>query len=187
VVYQVRVAETEQAFEVAADETILAAARRANVKLAHDCELGGCGTCRNRRVEGSVTYAEFPLALTPEEECQGYALACQAMPAGDLVISPARGLTEMPQAVRHHAMVSAIRPLSARVMHLVLEIPGMAFLNYRPGQYMNVILPDGITRSFSMASIPRDKSGGFSGPADRRRSLHARPAAAPASRRPVAG
>jgi CDP-4-dehydro-6-deoxyglucose reductase len=46
VVYQVRVAETEQAFEVAADETILAAARRANVKLAHDCELGRCGLAR---------------------------------------------------------------------------------------------------------------------------------------------
>jgi CDP-4-dehydro-6-deoxyglucose reductase, E3 len=153
-VYRVQVAETEQAFEAAPDETILAAALRANVNLAHGCRLGGCGTCRIRLVEGSVTYAEFPLALTPDEESRGYALACQAMPTGDLVISLARGLAEMPPVARHHAVVAAVRPVSALVTHLVLEIPEAAFLDYRPGQYMNVVLPDGTTRSFSMASIP---------------------------------
>jgi CDP-4-dehydro-6-deoxyglucose reductase len=156
VVYCVHLAETEQSFEVEAGESVLAAALRANVNLAHDCQFGGCGTCRIKLIEGSVTYDEFPLALTPQEATQGYALACQAMPAGDLVISPARGLTEMPQAARHVAAISAIRPVNAKVMHLSLEIPGAEFLNYRPGQYMNVILPDGATRSFSMASMPRD-------------------------------
>ncbi|SDP13073.1 2Fe-2S iron-sulfur cluster-binding protein [Afipia sp. GAS231] len=160
-VYRVQVAETEQAFEVTPDETILAAALRANVDLPHDCQLGGCGTCRIRLVEGSVTYAEFPLALTPDEESRGYALACQAMPAGDLVIEPARGLTEMPPAARHHAVVRDVRPVSALVTHLALEVPAAAFLDYRPGQYMNVVLPDGTTRSFSMASIPRDNRVDF--------------------------
>src|SRR5437868_9154424 len=160
-VYRVCVAETEQVFEAAADETILAAALRANVELPHDCTLGGCGTCRIRLVEGSVAYTEFPLALTPDEASQGYALACQAMPAGNLVISPARGFTEMPPAARHHAVVTAVRPVSARVTHLALEVPGVTLLNYRPGQYMNIILPDGSTRSFSMASIPRDNRVDF--------------------------
>ena len=160
-VYRVQVAETEQAFEVAPNETILAAALRANVNLPHDCRLGGCGTCRIRLVEGSVTYAEFPLALTPDEESGGYALACQAMPAGDLVISPGRRLTEMPSAARHHAVVTAVRPVSTLVTHLVLEIPEAAFLDYLPGQYMNVMLPDGSTRSFSMASIPQDNRVDF--------------------------
>lgn len=154
-VYRVRIAQTGLAFEVAADETILAAALRANVTLPHDCTLGGCGSCRVRLVEGSVNYAEFPLALTPEEESLGYALACQAMPAGDLVISPARGLTEMPPAARHQAVVTAVRPLNALVTHLALQIPDAGPLNYLPGQYMNVVLPDGTTRSFSMAAIPR--------------------------------
>lgn len=162
VAYRVLLAQTEQAFEVAADETILAAALRANVNLPHDCTLGGCGTCRIRLVEGAVTYAEFPLALTPEEESQGYALACQAIPAGNLVISPpARGLMEMPPAARHPAVVTAVRPVNTQVTHLALQIPDAASLNYRPGQYMNIILPDGTTRSFSMASIPRDNRVDF--------------------------
>jgi CDP-4-dehydro-6-deoxyglucose reductase, E3 len=160
-VYRVRVAETEQTFEVTPDETILAAALRANINLPHDCKLGGCGTCRIKLVEGSVTYAEFPLALTPDEESLGYALACQAMPAGDLVIKPAGGLTEMPPTARYRAVVTSVRPVSPLVMHLALELPAATSLNYRPGQYMNVALPDGTTRSFSMASVPRDNRVDF--------------------------
>jgi CDP-4-dehydro-6-deoxyglucose reductase len=156
VAYRVQLAETGQSFEVEAGETLLAAALRANMRLAHDCQLGGCGTCRMQLIEGSVAYEELPLALTPQEEAQGYALACQAMPASDLVISPARARTEMPSAARHLAVVGAIQPAGAGVTHLSLQIPGTELLNYPPGQYMNIVLPDGTTRSFSMASIPRD-------------------------------
>lgn len=154
--YRVQLADTGQSFEVEAGETLLAAALRANVRLAHDCQLGGCGTCRMQLIEGLVTYEELPLALTPQEEAQGYALACQAMPASDLVISPACARTEMPPAARHLAVVDAIQPAGAAVTHLSLQIPGTELLNYRPGQYMDVVLPDGTTRSFSMASMPRD-------------------------------
>jgi len=154
--YRVQIAGTGQSFEVEAGESLLVAALRANAKLAHDCQLGGCGTCRIRLIDGSVTYQELPLALTPDEDAQGYALACQAMPAGDLVISPARIPTELPPVARHLAVISAIQPVGAGITHLSMEIPAAETLNYRPGQYMNIVLPDGTTRSFSMASIPRD-------------------------------
>ena len=153
--YRVQVVQTAQSFEVEADETLLAAAQRANVELAHDCQLGGCGTCRIKLVEGSVRYAEFPLALTPEEEIQGYALACQALAASDLVISPARSKAELPETLRYTAAVESIRTLSPLVTHLTLEISYADAIDYRPGQYMNVIMPDGSARSFSMASKPR--------------------------------
>ena len=47
-------------------------------------------------IEGAVTYREFPLALTPEEESASYALACQALPASDLVIGPASAAPPCP-------------------------------------------------------------------------------------------
>lgn len=153
--YRVQLAETGQSFEIEADETVLAAALRADVALAHDCQLGGCGTCRVRLIDGTVHYAEPPLALTPEEESEGYALACQAVPTSDLVISPARAEVDMPPAARHAAVVRAMRPLSPLVTHLALEIPALDTLDYRPGQHLNVLMPDGSTRSFSMASKPQ--------------------------------
>jgi CDP-4-dehydro-6-deoxyglucose reductase len=135
---------------------VLAAAFRANVSLAHDCQLGGCGTCRIKLIAGSVSYAEFPLALTEEEANLGYALACQAMPVGDLLlIEPARAELPTIGISRHVAVVSSVRPVSHLVTHLTLEISDIEALDYRPGQYMNVIMPDGTTRSFSMASKPQ--------------------------------
>lgn len=159
--YRVQLEQTEQSFEVDENESILAAALRANVNLAHDCQLGGCGTCRIKLIKGSVSYAEFPMALTPEEESEGYALACQALPASDLVICPSRAQVELPEAARHIASVTAIRSVSPLVTHLTLHIPGAESLAYLPGQYMNVIMPDGSTRSFSMASRPRGSQVDF--------------------------
>lgn len=152
--HRVQVADTGQSFEVGADQTVLAAALAAGVSLAHDCQLGGCGTCRIKLLDGRVRYAEFPLALTPEEESQGYALACQAQPQSDLVISPARAQEELPPAMRYIAVVDSVRALSPLVTGLSVRVPDLDMLSYRPGQYMNVILPDGGTRSFSMASKP---------------------------------
>lgn len=152
--HRVQVADTGQSFEVSADQTILTAALEAGVPLAHDCQLGGCGTCRIKLLDGRVRYAEFPLALTPEEESAGYALACQAQPQSDLVIAPARSQIEMPEPARCTAVVESVRALSPLVTGLSLRIPDMDALHYLPGQYMNVILPDGSARSFSMASKP---------------------------------
>jgi len=153
-VHRVDVAETAESFEVEDGETILAAALRSNVMLAHDCQLGGCGTCRVKILEGAVSYDEPPLALTPEEESEGFALACQGRPSCDLVISPWRVQIELLPSMRHNAKITSVRPVSPLVTHLVLEVPDMETLDYRPGQYMNIIMPDGGTRCFSMASKP---------------------------------
>lgn len=154
--HRVTVQETGDAFTVPAGETVLSAALSANVALPHDCQLGGCGTCRVKLVAGSVHYAEMPFALTPEEESAGYALACQALPESDLVIQPSRAAEPLPEPERRHAIIRSLRPLSAHVLHLELEIPDAPDFAYRPGQYMNVVMPDGGLRSFSMASAPRD-------------------------------
>lgn len=152
--YRVHIAESNQTFEVASDETVLAAALRSHVDLAHDCQLGGCGTCRIKLLEGAVAYQEFPLALTHEEEAAGYALACQARPQGDIVIMPARAMADAPEAARHAAVVRAVAQASPLVTRLVLDIPDVERVDFLPGQHMNVIMPDGGTRSFSMASKP---------------------------------
>lgn len=154
----VRVLETEDSFTVDSEESVLAAALRQGVALLHDCTEGGCGTCRVRLMEGCVGYAEYPLALTPEEEAEGFALACQARPQSDLVISTERPLAPCSDPGRHTATVEAVRLLGRDVVHLTLALPNADSLVYRPGQYLNVLLDDGNRRSFSMASVPNGKT-----------------------------
>jgi len=150
----VRVLETEDTFTVGTDESVLTAALRQGVPLLHDCTLGGCGTCRVRLIEGRVGYEEPPLALAPEEEEEGFALACQARPQSDLVISTERPLAPCSDPQRYAAAVRAMCLLGRDVVHLTLDLPGAEALIYRPGQYLNVLLDDGSRRSFSMASPP---------------------------------
>ena len=152
--YRVHIMQTAESFEVDAGESVLEAALRQQVKLAHECTFGGCGTCRIKLVEGSVGYEEFPMALTPQEEQQGYALACQARPRSDLVVSVATALEGVSAPQRCTAIVREVRGLGAEVANLRLELPGCPALDYLPGQYMNVHLDDGTHRSFSMASMP---------------------------------
>lgn len=158
--YRVHWLETGEAFDVEPEEAVLAAALRQQVDLPHECRLGGCGSCRLKVVEGVVRYDELPLALTPQEDAEGFALACQALPASDLVISIDPPCAASPPA-RAAAVVEAVRPLTSDVLHLRLTLPGQPPLAYLPGQYMNILLPDGRHRSFSMASKPDGASLDF--------------------------
>lgn len=152
--------ERDARFDVEPGETVLAAAQRQGVALPHECEFGGCGTCRMRLREGSVDYDELPMALTEEEAALGIGLACQARPQSDLAISVVPpGYCSDP--VRLDATVLAVSALGHDVIHLQLQLPDTQELVYQPGQYMNVLLPDGRCRSFSMASRPAQQRVDF--------------------------
>lgn len=151
--YRVHILETDESFVVDPDESVLDAAMRAAVKLPHECTFGGCGTCRIKVESGAVRYDDFPMALTPEEAADGYALACQARPESDLHISVASSRQVFPEPRELSATVHRIDAYTDDIIHLTVALPDGA-LDYVPGQYMNVLLPDGETRSFSMASAP---------------------------------
>ncbi|MEO8921619.1 MAG: 2Fe-2S iron-sulfur cluster-binding protein [Caldimonas sp.] len=152
--FRVEVLETGQVFEAGEGEAVLDAATRQGVPLRHDCTFGTCGTCRVRIVQGSVRYDEPPMALSDAETEQGFALMCQAKATSALVLSSARELPAVAEPARHAAVIRQVRPLTGEVLHLEIEVPGLDGPTWRPGQYMNVHLPDGTHRSFSMASIP---------------------------------
>jgi CDP-4-dehydro-6-deoxyglucose reductase len=156
---RVVIAESGVAFEVTPDESVLEAGLRQGIALKHECTFGGCGTCRVKLLEGHVRYEEMPMALTPEEAEAGYALLCQARACSDIVVSTGPA-DEGAQAIRCQAVVRDASPFSGDVVHLQLEVEADEF-RYAPGQYMNVLLPDGAHRSFSMASIPRGTSVDF--------------------------
>lgn len=69
--------------EVAFDEedSILEVAQQEGVDLPFACQMGACGTCKQRLLEGKVTYDD------QDPECEpGYVLTCIAKPEGRVVI-----------------------------------------------------------------------------------------------------
>lgn len=153
--YQVLWMQTQKAFEVSEDESVLDAATRQGIDLPHECTFGGCGTCRMKVEQGEFAYAdgELPLAMSEEEHARGYALACQARAKSDLVISVDSGPgCSAPAVVR--ATVAEISMHNKDTYHLALDLPEGHGVEYAPGQYLNLMLAGGGHRSFSMSSPP---------------------------------
>jgi CDP-4-dehydro-6-deoxyglucose reductase len=151
-VYQIEIAGTGERFEARADESLLQAATNAGVLIPHDCQLGGCGTCRMKVVSGVHEYDEFPFGISQEEADAGFVLACQARARSDMVLAAAYAGTDVSAPARMEARVVDVSALGPDVRRLKIALPDHVDLKFNPGQYMNVLLGDGEYRSFSMAS-----------------------------------
>ena len=145
-------------FQAEDGETVLAAALRQGIHLPYGCRTGSCGTCRAHCLEGKTDYPDgAPLALTALEMHGGEALLCRAVPQSDLKLE-ASEITAM-AALRVKAMpcrVAKLEKLCHDVMGLYLRLPAVERMQFLPGQYIDILLPENHRRSFSLANPPHD-------------------------------
>lgn len=154
--FRVRVEDSGHEFTCEEDEDVLNAALRAGYAFPYSCKTGTCASCRGRVVEGGVDYPEgWPEAITFQEAADGLALFCQAVPRTDLVVSVRE--VEAVRGIRTHVLPARVQSrerLSHDVMRVMLKLPRTPPLNFLAGQYMDVLLPEGRRRAFSIASPP---------------------------------
>jgi CDP-4-dehydro-6-deoxyglucose reductase len=126
--------------------------------LPHSCKGGNCGACRARLIQGEIDYPNGPpLGLSETEVAEGYVLLCQARARTDLAIEIPRVSTpDQILTKRLPARIERAVPLSHDVMGLYLKLPAAEDFDFRAGQYIDVMLPGGRRRSFSIASPPHD-------------------------------
>ncbi len=74
---------TAHTFPCRADQTVLAAAEAAGVKLPSSCCSGVCTTCAARLRQGVVEQSDA-MGVKAELQAQGYALLCVSYPRSDL-------------------------------------------------------------------------------------------------------
>jgi ferredoxin-NADP reductase len=77
-----------RSFPVREGEHVLAAARNAGVGLTAGCEMGACGVCRVKVLEGQVAIPD-DACLSDGEKAQGYSLVCVGTVKGNCRIQPA--------------------------------------------------------------------------------------------------
>ncbi|WP_337057907.1 2Fe-2S iron-sulfur cluster binding domain-containing protein [Pseudomonas sp. USHLN015] len=183
-------------------ETLLHAALRHGIDFPHSCRVGGCATCKCRLVAGRVReLTEASYILDDEALDQGYILACQSVPLGDLRIEV--DLTRHTAMRRVRGKVVGQARLTHDITRLVVQL--QEALPYKAGQYAALTLDalPGQPRLFSFATPPRPDGqvaffirkvpgGSFTGLVDERSLLgqglslegpqgefHLRPSAAP--------
>jgi CDP-4-dehydro-6-deoxyglucose reductase len=145
-------------FSAGPEQSLLDAALSASLNLPHSCKGGNCGACRARLVRGEIHYPNgTPLGLASAEVADGLILLCQARARTDLTVEtfevrPADGAT----IKRLPCRIERALPLSHDVMGLYLRLPAAEAFVFEAGQYIDIMLPGGRRRSFSIASPPHD-------------------------------
>ena len=143
-----------RSFEVQRDEPILSAAIRQGIGLPYGCRDGACGSCRSRLLAGRVIHgAHQQRALSVADEDAGWILPCCAAAQTDCVIEARSvpGAGEFP-VLKMPARVLSLQRAAPDVMIVKLQLPANQNLQYRAGQFIEIILRDGARRSYSMAN-----------------------------------
>lgn len=149
----------ERRFPVEPGQSVLDAALAAEVPVLFQCRTGSCGSCLARLTEGEAAHAGGVAgSLLPGEREEGYRLLCLTAPGGGCRFAlsydsdAGRG-----RAVAGQCFVNAVERIAADVVRLELELAEGFWMDFRPGQFIQVKVPGtDQTRSYSMASTARD-------------------------------
>jgi len=84
--FEVELKDSGIVISVAADQTLLAALRAANVDVQSDCEEGLCGSCEVRVLAGKVDHRDVVLTRAERETNAKMMTCCSRAQSGRLVL-----------------------------------------------------------------------------------------------------
>ncbi len=152
--FQISILPSGRTFTVEPGEAMLSAGIRQGIGLPYGCKDGACGSCKCKKIEGTVVHGHHQSkALSDEEEANGYVLTCCGVPHSDVVLESRQVTSAGAFPIRKMpARVSAMKQVSHDVMVIELQLPANDPFVYHAGQYVEFILRDGTRRSYSMAN-----------------------------------
>lgn len=140
-------------FSATAGASLVDAALSAGITLSHSCKSGRCSTCKCKVLQGETTALQTETGLTDAEKAEGWILSCvrsaqtdvtlEVEDLGDVVLPPSKTLP---------CRISSIDPLATDVVRVMLRLPLTADFRSISGQYIDVIGPGGVRRSYSLAN-----------------------------------
>ncbi|MEZ5534793.1 MAG: CDP-6-deoxy-delta-3,4-glucoseen reductase [Thiolinea sp.] len=157
--HTVTIQPSGHSFTVDEHENILEAGLRQGIALPYSCRGGSCGSCAVTVKQGEVAYPDGePMGLAPFDKEQGRAFLCQATALSDLTIdAPQIGAEVDIETKVLPVRVEKLRKLNADVMEMTLKLPASERLNFKAGQYIDLLLRGGKRRGFSIANAPHDE------------------------------
>ncbi len=144
-----KITYSDQTFDCQNDESVLECLSRHGVELSSSCRAGVCQSCVVKATEGTPP-AEAQAGLKPQLQKQGYFLACICKPEQDLSFANPDD-NALPQIAA--TVVNKTR-FNDSITRLRLK-PESEF-DFQPGQFLNIHREDGLTRSYSIASLPKE-------------------------------
>jgi CDP-4-dehydro-6-deoxyglucose reductase len=158
--FNITVQPSGRSYLAQADEALLAAAIRQGIGLPYGCKDGACGSCKCKKLAGSITQGAHQLkALSQEEAAQGFILTCCATATSDLVLESRNVTDESAFPIKKMpTRVASLAKASADVMLMRLQLPAADVFKYHAGQYVEFMLRDGDRRAYSLANAPHTQA-----------------------------
>jgi CDP-4-dehydro-6-deoxyglucose reductase len=143
-------------FESAQNMSILAAAAKEKITMPHSCKTGRCSTCKCKVIKGDTKPLAAELGISKAEKAEGWILSCVRTAETDIILEVEDlGGMRLPQARTQPCRISSLDKLGPDVTKVVLRLPPNTEFCFVPGQYIDVIGPGSIRRSYSIANAPR--------------------------------
>ncbi len=140
-------------FTAQASESLLDAAIRNSIKLSYSCKTGRCSTCKCKLLHGSTYLLQAELGLSPEEKAEGWILSCVRSATSEVTLEAQDlGDVDIPESRTWPCRISEINRLADDVVQVFLRLPPTTNFNFIPGQYVDIVGPNGIRRSYSLAN-----------------------------------
>jgi CDP-4-dehydro-6-deoxyglucose reductase len=138
--------------------SLLDAASSAGVVLPYSCRSGRCSACKALVQSGETRSITDEIGLSAEEIRGGWILTCvrtaetdvelEIEDLGDVGLAPPKTLP---------CRISELTKVAPDVVIVRLRLPPSSAFPYIAGQYINVIGPNGIRRSYSLANASHDR------------------------------
>lgn len=133
--------------------SILDAGMAANLSLPYSCKTGRCSTCKCKIIQGETNAMQVETGLSDADKAEGWVLSCIRTATTDLVLEMEDlGSVVMPKVRTWPCRIDRIEQLAVDVIRVQLRLPPTANFSFIPGQYIDVIGPGGLRRSYSLAS-----------------------------------
>lgn len=135
-----------QSYALEGSETVLDCLLRHGAGIPYSCKSGTCQSCLMQAVDGPIP-DRAQVGLKPTFKHQGLFLACQCQPDSALTLrSPDDAGCSLTTTIRDKVL------LNQNVLRVHLVRPET--FTCKPGQYITVINPLGVARSYSVANDP---------------------------------
>ncbi len=134
-------------YECPEGTSILSCLQSNGVEVPSSCRAGVCQTCILQLVSGQLP-PSAQAGLKDTLKAQGYLLSCVYLPKENITVARANY-----EGSRIKAVIIDTAPLNDTVLKVRLKPESTP--SHRAGQFYNLLLPNGLARSYSIASVPK--------------------------------
>ena len=151
----------EKEYIIDAGDSLLATLVSEEIFIPSACGgKGSCGYCKVHVTEGGGQFLPTESGYVNEkEQAEGVRLSCQLKVKEDIKIEIPEELFNVKQ---YDYQVTKLDTVTPKIKHLRLELPKDKEINFKPGQYIQILTPtykgsdEEVYRAYSIASAPSD-------------------------------